>query len=171
MTVEEYLGKMIGHLGVDDGVEFNLKEDDNRLHVAVTVPEESVALLIGNRGETLDAIELLTKLTFKDQYQSKKIVVDINNYRQKNLDKLRQKALDVAYRVLETQQPFEFRNLNSFERYQLHTVLTENEELQDLTSFSEDRPDGRVLIIAPKNMVTEDNEESENTKADEDKEE
>lgn len=159
MTIQEYLSKTINHLGITGDIGFDIQESDDHLNIAITVPEDSVALMIGNRGETLEAIELLTKLAFKDEYSGKRIILDINNYRQQNMEKLKEKALDIAYRVLETRRPYEFRNLNSFERYQLHSLIAENTELSDLTSFSEDRETGRVLIVAPKELVAE--EESE----------
>jgi spoIIIJ-associated protein len=107
--------------------------------------------LIGNRGETLEAIELLTKLSFKDEYPDKLIVLDINQYKIRQEERLKEKALSLAQRVLETGMPCEFRYLNSYERHLVHEVIAENPDFKDLQSHSEDRDLGRVLIVDLKN--------------------
>lgn len=155
MTIQEYVSKMIQHLGVEENVTIDLVEEAERLRVNIQVPQERAALLIGNHGETMEAIELLTKLSFKDEFPEKRIIVDINDYRQQAMDKLKEKVLEVAARVLESGRPFEFRNLNSYERFQVHSVVAEDSRFAELTTFSEDRGPDRVLLIAPKSMVEE----------------
>ena len=58
MKIEEYLEKTLEHLGVEGEIEIASEESDDRLRISITVPQEEVALLIGSRGETLDAIEM-----------------------------------------------------------------------------------------------------------------
>lgn len=155
MTIQEYLQKTIQHLGIDENLSIQVSEGDERIEISIEVPEKQAALLIGNRGENMEALELLTKLAFKKDFEGKRILLDVNHYRQQMMEKLKEKALEVAERVLETKRPFEFRNLNSFERYQIHSAIAEDERFQELTTFSEDRDDRRVLLIAPKSMVEE----------------
>ncbi len=147
MKIQEYLEKLIKHLGVDDDFEILLEELDDRLKIAITVPATDVALLIGNRGETLEAIELLTKLSFKDEFPDKRIILDINEYRSASEDRLKEKALGIARKVLETKQPQEMYDLNSYERYLVHSALAADETLKEIESFSEDRDEERVLVI------------------------
>ena len=147
MKVQEYLEKLIQHLGVDDEFEIVLEESDERLKINITVPQSEAALLIGNRGETLEAIELLTKLSFKNDFPNKKIMLDINEYRSSLEKRLKEKALEIAHRVLETGQTEEMHNLNSYERFLVHSVLTEDKNLEKLESLSEDRDQERVLLI------------------------
>lgn len=147
MKVQEYLEKLIQHLGVDDEFEIVLEESDERLKINITVPQNEAALLIGNRGETLEAIELLTKLSFKNDFPNKKIMLDINEYRSSLEKRLKEKALEIAHRVLETGQTEEMHNLNSYERFLVHSVLTEDKNLEKLESLSEDRDQERVLLI------------------------
>ncbi len=147
MKVQEYLEKLIQHLGVDDEFEIVLEESDERLKINITVPQSEAALLIGNRGETLEAIELLTKLSFKNDFLNKKIMLDINEYRSSLEKRLKEKALEIAHRVLETGQTEEMHSLNSYERFLVHSVLTENKNFERLESLSEDRDQERVLLI------------------------
>ena len=147
MKVQEYLEKLIKHLGVDDDFEIVLEESDDRLKIVVTVPQTEAALLIGNRGETLEALELLTKLSFKDDFPDKKIMLDINEYRSGLENRLKDEALELARKVLKTGRTEEMYGLNSYERFLVHSVLTENKDLSKLESFSEDRDEERVLLI------------------------
>jgi len=150
MKIQEYLEKIIKHLGVDDDFEILLEELDNRLKISITVPATDVALLIGNRGETLEALELLTKLSFKDEYPDKRIMLDINEYRSASENRLKERAIGLAHKVIETKQPQEMYGLNSYERYLVHNVLAEDTTLKEIESSSEDRDEERVLIIKVK---------------------
>ena len=152
MKIQEYLEKLIKHLGVEEEFEILLEETDVRLNIAITVPTSDVALLIGNRGETLEALELLTKLSFKDEYKDKRIMLDVNEYRSASENRLKEKALLLANKVLETKQPQEIYGLNSYERYLIHTALAEDAAFKDLESLSEDQDEERVLIIKLKEV-------------------
>lgn len=147
MKIQEYLEKIIKHLGVDDEFEIVLEELEDRLKILITVPNDDVALLIGNRGETLEALELLTKLSFKDEFPDKRIMLDINEYRSASEERLKEKALDLAHKVIETRQAQEMYNLNSYERYLVHNALSEDKNLKEIESLSEDRDQERVLVI------------------------
>ena len=148
MQIQEYLEKTIKHLGVEEEFEIEIQETEDRLKISITVPVSDAALLIGNRGETLEALELLTKLSFKDEYQNKRIMLDINEYRASVERKLQDRALEIAHHVLETGRTQEMSGLNSYERYLVHSTIMENAELnEEIESVSEDRDDNRVLLI------------------------
>lgn len=152
MKVQEYLEKLIKHLGVDGEFEIVLEETDDRLKIIITVPQSDAALLIGNRGETLESIELLTKLSFKDDFPDKRIMLDINEYRSGLENRLKEKALELAREVLKTGEPREMYDLNSYERYLVHSVLAEDKGLVKIESVSEDRDEERVLLIKVKEV-------------------
>ena len=114
MKIEEYVSKLIEHLGFEGEIEIKIEESDERVQINIQTDEEDTALLIGNKGETLEAIELLTKLSFKDDYPDKRIVLDINQYKLRQEERLKEKAISLAKRVLETGRPYEFRYLNSY---------------------------------------------------------
>lgn len=152
MKIQEYLEKLIKHLGIEDDFEILLEETDTRLKIAIAVAANDAALLIGNHGETLEALELLTKLSFKDEFVDKRITLDVNEYRANLEDRLKEKALDIAHQVLENSRPQEMHGLNSYERYLVHSVLATDESLSKLESVSEDRDEDRVLIIRPKEV-------------------
>ena len=147
MKIQEYLEKSIKHLGVDGEFEIVLEETDDRLKILISVPQTDAALLIGNRGETLEALELLTKLSFKDDFPDKRIMLDINEYRSGLENRLKERALEIAREVLETGKAQEMYDLNSYERFLVHSALAEDKGLEKLESVSEDRDEERVLLI------------------------
>lgn len=147
MKIQEYLEKSIKHLGVDGEFEIVLEETDDRLKILISVPQTDAALLIGNRGETLEALELLTKLSFKDDFPDKRIMLDINEYRSGLENRLKERALEIAREVLETGKSQEMYDLNSYERFLVHSALAEDKSLEKLESVSEDRDEERVLLI------------------------
>ncbi len=151
MKIEEYLSKLIEYLGVEGEIEIKVEEGEERVNIDIQTDEKDTALLIGSRGETLNAIELLTKLSFKDEYVDKRISLDINAYKLRQEERLKEKALDLAHRVLETGRPYEFRYLNSYERHLVHEVVAKEVGLEKIYTHSEDRDLGRVLIIEVKN--------------------
>ena len=150
MKIAEYVSKLIEHLGFEGEIEIKIEESDERVQINIQTDEEDTALLIGNKGETLEAIELLTKLSFKDDYPDKRIVLDINQYKLRQEERLKEKAISLAKRVLETGRPYEFRYLNSYERHLVHETIANEVGLESLTTHSEDRDLGRVLLIEPK---------------------
>lgn len=150
MKIQEYLEKLIKHLGIDGEFEIVLEETEDRLKILITVPQSDAALLIGNRGETLEALELLTKLSFKDDFPNKRMMLDINDYRSSLETRLTDKAIEMAYQVLETGKSQELYDLNSYERFLVHNALAADEKLADIESHSEDRDEERVLIIKVK---------------------
>lgn len=150
MKIQEYLEKLIKHLGVEDEFEIVLQETEDKLKISIIVSSDEAALLIGNYGETLDAIELLTKLSFKDSYKDKRIMLDINDYKGATEEKIKEKALNIARRVQESGKAEEIRGLNSYERYLIHSSILEQADLQDVESVSEDIDGERVLMIKPK---------------------
>lgn len=148
MKIEEYLEKLIEHLGVEGEIEIKIEENDLRLQIGINVAESDTALLIGSKGETLEAMELLTKLSFKDDYPDKRISLDINDYKQRREQRLIDKALSIAEQVLDTGRPYEFRYLNSYERHLVHEAIAKDENFKSLNTHSEDRDIGRVLVIS-----------------------
>lgn len=171
MTISEYLNKLYTYLGgSQEELEMHIEETPERVEIALTLPEEEVSLFIGSRGETLEALETLLRSVFHDEYEDKKIIIDINGYVQRKEEKLKENALHVAYQVLDTGRPYVFGYLNSYERYLIHSAISEDPELEDIETFSEDEESGRVLVIQLKEHdevdssdQEEDDEASEDT--------
>jgi predicted RNA-binding protein Jag len=153
MKIQEYLEKTIKHMGVDSDFEIVLEENDDQLQVMIEVSQDDVALLIGNGGETLESLELLTKLSFKDEYEGKKISLDVNGYRKNQRERFVEDLLETAREVMSTGREQTIRDLNSFERFLAHNAISSSEELQSVESFSKDEDGRRTLVIRLKPEV------------------
>jgi spoIIIJ-associated protein len=156
MTINKYLKKLTLFSGLkEENIEIEIEKTEERVEIKLTVPEEKASLFIGTRGETLYAIQHMVRLVFRKKYSEKRIVLDINNYRQEKEDKLIAKAKRAADQVLETGETEVLTNLNSYERYLVHTAIAEDENLGEVTTESYDEVDQRVLTIKLKEQENE----------------
>ena len=104
MNIQDFTTKLCQLLEVDEeSLQIDINEDENRLEINLTIPEEEAAFFIGSRGDTLVAIEYLLKTIFKDEYPDKRIVLDINEYKGRKLDALRDKTIRIAERVVRSE--------------------------------------------------------------------
>lgn len=151
MTIQTYLTNICQHSGIDpDHLNIELDETEEAVNVAITVPMEDSGLLIGFHGETLSALQRLTRVVFQDELTDKRLSININNYREQRADKLKQIATRAAQRVLETGQAYTFSYLPANERFVIHSTISEDPEFSSLESISEGEGTHRVLTIRPK---------------------
>ncbi|MDQ5951442.1 MAG: hypothetical protein QG639_723, partial [Patescibacteria group bacterium] len=81
----------------------------------------------------------------------KKIVLNVNTYRQDRADRLREITESVAQKVLETGNPYTFQSfLPAHERFIIHTTLSEMPENDQIESVSEGEGKMRRLTIQKK---------------------
>ena len=134
-----------------DEIEFEEKTEDGKTYLNIVLPDLHAKHFIGARGETLDSLEILVRLAHTDEFkEGEKLTIDINGYRKEREEKLRERALRVAQEVMETGREYIFNDLNSYERYLIHTAVAENPDIKGVETISEDDTYGRVLIIRPK---------------------
>lgn len=148
MTIQTYLTNICQHSGIDaDHLEIEMTEDDQAVTAAITVPQEDSGLLIGFHGETLSAIQRLTRVVFQDELAERRLIININNYREQRAEKLQQIATRAAERVLETGRPYTFSYLPANERFVIHSTISEDSAFSELESVSEGEGSRRVLTI------------------------
>ncbi len=100
-------------------------EEDNRIYIEIIT--DSAGLIIGKRGKTLEALQMLVNIvTNKKQEKWKKIVLDIENYRDKRENTLRELALKVAKKVKKTGKFQYLEPMNPFERRVIHMTLQDD---------------------------------------------
>lgn len=152
MKITQYLEKICLFVGVpQESVEVVSQEVEDRVETNLLISEEDANLFIGSNGDTLYSLQYLLRLTFKDDYPDKNLVLDINGYRDQKEQKLVDKAVVCAQRVSETGQPVTFRHLNSYERYLVHAAVAEDPTLDKVLTESEDVDGERWLVIKCKN--------------------
>jgi spoIIIJ-associated protein len=106
------------------------------------------ALLIGRRGKTLEAIQMLVNIVAaKRSGYTMKTVVDIENYRGKRESVLNELALKIAEDVKRAGKPRSLEPMNPFERRLIHLAL---QNVKDVETRSEGEGVYRKVVILPK---------------------
>jgi spoIIIJ-associated protein len=118
-------------------------EEDN--HVKYQVTGDNLNELIGYRGETLSSISYLTQVVAGRG--SKKVVVDIENYREKRTQTLQELANRVASKVAKTGRYQKLEPMEPSERRIIHLALQDNDKV---TTMSKGTEPNRYIIVFPR---------------------
>lgn len=151
MTVSEYLERLLAHAGLDD-IKMEESEDEEKITINLTVPEDEVGVLIGHHAETLLAVQRVVRLVFRDEV-TKKIIINVNDYRERRMERIAEIANEIAERVLETGRPYNFGYLPSHERYVVHATISANPDFSTLETVSHGEGRERRLTVQLKSDV------------------
>jgi spoIIIJ-associated protein len=109
---------------------------------------DHLGLLIGRRGETLAALQLLVNLIIRHRTKRRmRIVVDAENYRQRREENLRSLALRVAQQVRNYHRSIALEAMPPNERRIVHITLA---DCNDISTESIGEGDGRRVVISLK---------------------
>ena len=102
-------------------------------------------MVIGKRGQTLDALQYLTNLVSnKEQENYKRAIIDVEGYRSRREKTLEELAVKLAKKVLKTGHAARLEPMNPYERKVIHATL---QNVDHITTKSEgDEPYRRVII-------------------------
>jgi spoIIIJ-associated protein len=120
--IKKVVNDLISAMGFE--ADLILAERNGATHINIQLEEPM--LLIGHHGETLDALQHAVKTIVQkgsDEYILP-IVIDINNYREQRISALEKKTHEVAHRVKESGEEFEFPPMNSYERRTIHVIIS-----------------------------------------------
>ncbi len=141
---EDYLKMILSSLGIENpGVTF--EDADEELKVTLDCGED-YGSVIGRRGETLDAIQYLTRLVVNrgnDGY--KRVSLNIGDYREKRESTLRALARKNAARVKKYGRNVVLDPMNPYERRIIHTTI---QEIEGVTSHSVGSDGDRKVVIS-----------------------
>ncbi len=136
---EELLKKMINKFEVE------VTEEDANFQVIIKAEEEAPTV-IGRHGETIRAIQKILEVVLYKQFgEPIKLLVNVNDYREKQKEKLEAMATQLAKEVEESKKPSYLSKLSSYERKVIHEYITSN--YPDLVSYSVDEGRERRLVI------------------------
>lgn len=126
------------------------------LHIEITVEgkyttfrleSEKAALLIGKRGQTLNALQQLTQLVLNKSAKSYMLVkLDVEDYRERRRVALEQLAERMADKAIHTRKKVSFEPMPSYERKIIHNALANR---LDIETYSEGVEPNRYLVIEP----------------------
>ena len=142
--VRELVEGVLDELDLDG--EVAVEEDDDRITVAVE-GKEDYGLLIGKRGQTIDALQLLCyQAAFRGLRERKRVVVDAAGYRERRRETLESRADRAAEQALAEGRAVEMEPMSAQERRVVHERLKERAGIE---TYSEGDEPNRCVIVAP----------------------
>ncbi len=127
-------------------VRIDAKEEED--FTVIDLSGSDLGILIGRRGETLDALQYLTNLVVSRTFQDKhKFVLDVEGYRKKREQTLEKLARKLAAKVKETGRNLSLEPMSPYERRIIHTVLQNDPYIR---TFSEGEEPYRKVVITRK---------------------
>ena len=142
----DYLKKVLTGMGVAQVETEAYRTKDNEVIIELDCGED-YGIVIGRRGETLDAVQYLTRLVankYKTADEYSRISVNVGNYREKRKNTLRELAKKNAEKVLKYGRNVTFEPMNPYERRIIHTTI---QEIEGVTSHSVGADAGRRVVI------------------------
>jgi spoIIIJ-associated protein len=143
-VLRELLEEIVDSLGLD--VDVRIEQSDGTL--TGCIEGEDVGLLIGRRGQTIDAVQhLAQRIVFRGGSPDARVVIDADGYRERRAETLRSIALDAAEESLRSGQAIELDPMPAFERRIVHEYLRER---GDVETHSEGEEPERYLVVEPR---------------------
>jgi spoIIIJ-associated protein len=124
--------------------DIEIKEEKNTLKINLVGP--NMGVIIGHRGETLDAIQYLVNLAVNKGNEGNhlRVIVDTEDYRAKREETLKLLANRLARKVKKTRRSVKLEPMNPYERRIIHYALQSD---KTIVTFSEgEEPYRRVVI-------------------------
>ena len=139
-------------------LEADVEIDESDEAITARVQGEDLGLLIGRRGQTIDAIQLIChRAAFRGVEDRKRVVVDAAGYRERQREILDRQADQAAERALKRQRPMDLEPMTAQERRMVHDRLKDRAGVE---TYSEgDEPD-RFVVVSPL-VASESSAESE----------
>jgi spoIIIJ-associated protein len=148
-SAKEYLKAMILGIGMEK-CEIEVTANDEEINFNVDCGDD-YGLVIGRRGETLDALQYLTRMVANHGKGSyKRVSVNVGDYREKREAALRSLAHRHAARAVKTGRGITLEPMNPYERRVIHTAV---QEVKGATSYSTGSDLERRVTIAPDGSV------------------
>jgi len=146
-AVEEtknYLKEIAKEMNIDDLV---IDEKREGKFIYLHLDSEKAAILIGKRGQTLNALENLSQLV-ANKFSNSFIIIklDVGDYRERRQESLEQLAERMADKAIRTGSKVEFEPMSSFERKIIHNALSVR---VDIETYSVGTDPNRYLVIEP----------------------
>ncbi len=142
--VRELVEGVLDELDLDGEVDIN--EDDDRIEAVVNGGDD-YGLLIGKRGQTIDALQLLCyQAAFRGLRDRKRVIVDAAGYRERRRETLISRADRAAEQALSGSHTVEMDPMSAQERRVVHEHLKERAGVETYSEGDEPR---RCVVVAP----------------------
>lgn len=139
--IKDFLSRVLELMGVEARIEITEEESQ----IMVKLNGKNMGLVIGRRGETLDALQYITNLVVnKGKSDSKRIIIDTEEYRSKREETLRKLAKRLADKVQRTKKSIVLEPMNPYERRIIHSTLQNHPYVM---TYSEGEEPYRKVVI------------------------
>jgi spoIIIJ-associated protein len=140
-TATEFLEGLMKAMGLDAEVVARVEGES----VLVDVTGGNLGVLIGRRGQTLDALQELARTAVQRRLRSRaRLLVDVEGYRARRRSSLADYARSIAERAKERGTEIELEPMNAFERKIVHDAVA---EIDGASSFSEGEEPNRKVVV------------------------
>ena len=144
--VYNFVNGLLEHMGVRANIEITDKEDGG---INVNLSGKGMGVVIGRRGETLDAIQHLTNYAVNHGSEKRlHVSVDAEAYRAKREEALVRLAEKMAAKAIKYKRSMALEPMNSYERHVIHAALQDYEGVS--TSSIGTEPNRRVVVAYEK---------------------
>ena len=131
---------------LDLGGDVEIREGEDRIDVEI-VGDDDYGLLIGKRGQTIDALQLLCyQAAFRGMRERKRVVVDAAGYRERRREVLISRADRAAERALDDNRTVEMDEMSAQERRVVHEHLKDRSGVE---TYREGDAPHRCVVVAP----------------------
>ena len=138
---KEFLSGLLEAMGLEAQIESSIDGESISLEVA----GEDLGILIGRRGQTLDALQELTRTAVQRRLRSRvRLMVDVEGYRARRRDSLADYARSIAERAKARGTEIELEPMSSWDRKIVHDAVS---DVEGVSSFSEGVDPNRKVVI------------------------
>ena len=141
------VGRILEAAGVNVTRTLRTANDPETGGPIIDLAGEDSGLLIGRRGQTLQALQFLVNMIVRKEHEGVRVVLDVENYRQRRESSLRDMAVKVAERVAQTNRGITLEPMPPADRRIIHTTLTDH---PGVTTESTGEGEGRKVMVMPK---------------------
>jgi spoIIIJ-associated protein len=142
--LKEALKELVTNMGIEVNIESNIREEQINLKMY----SDNNNILIGKNGQTLTAITtILKQMVYNEVGKYPYILLDVENYKEKNEERLIRSAKKIAKEVAKTKVEAELENMNSYQRRLIHNALT---DFKGVYTESVGEEPNRHIVIKPK---------------------
>ena len=141
-----YLKKLFDAMELEADIKIDLDKMHRTMNIDVEGPDMGV--IIGKRGQTLDALQYLISLFVNKKSETYiRIKLDTENYRERRKETLENLAKNIAYKVKKSRRAFTLEPMNPYERRIIHSTLQGD---KFVSTRSEGEEPYRKVVVFPK---------------------
>lgn len=142
--LKECLTKILELMNIDSNLEVRRREKN----IEIKIFSNQNSLLIGKEGHTLESLQnIIRQILIKEAGHDYRVILDIENYKEKRNNNLERMAKQIAKEVAHTKVEAKLDAMNSYERRIIHNALSQNKYVY--TESIGEEPN-RCIVIKPK---------------------